>query len=151
MWKVVCHCRCNLYSHENERLVGPFRITCFQAYLVIRTCTKTGKFVSSSKLQFSNFTYSAGLHSLLIRVTMETETHGPKSTCCGTTHAENTFLHIKINCCMELVEFFVLALRVYFYKNMKWYCITWPKPAFFFPVRERKRKCFIKKMLERVE
>lgn len=55
------------------------------------------------------------------RVTMETETRGPKSTCWETTHAESTFLHIKISCCMELVEFFVLALGIYFYKNMKWY------------------------------
>lgn len=52
---------------------------------------------------------------------------------------------------MELAEFFVLALRVYFYKNMKWYFITWPKTSGVFPVKEKKRKCFIKIMLECIE
>lgn len=41
---------------------------------------------------------------------------------------------------MELAQFFVLALRVYFYKNMKRYFITWPKTSGFFPCKGEKEK-----------
>lgn len=96
------------------RLIYPFRMTLLRD---IRTCTKSWKFVSSRKLGFSNFMCYAGLHSLLMqRVAMEMETSSSKGTCWGATHAESTFLHIKISCCMDLAEFF--ALGVYFYKNM---------------------------------
>lgn len=102
------------YELDFPGLIHPFRMTLLRD---IRTCTKSGKFVSSSKLGFSNFMYYAGLHSLLIqRVAMETETCSSKGTCWGATHAEGIFLHIKISCCMELAEFF--ALGVCFYKNM---------------------------------
>ena len=41
---------------------------------------------------------------------------------------------------MELAEFFVLAVRVYFYKNMKQYFRTWPKSSGFFPCKGEKEK-----------
>lgn len=84
--------------------------------------------------------YYAGLYSLLIQVTVETETCSPKGTCWGAAHAESIFLHIKISCRMELAQFFVLALRVYFYKNMKRYFITWPKTSGFFSCKGEKEK-----------
>lgn len=107
-----------VWSQKQElgfpRLIYPFRRTLLRD---IRICTKSWKLVSSRKLRFSNFICYAGLHSLLIqRVAMEMETSSSKGTCWGATHAESTFLHIKISCCTELAEFF--ALGVYFYKNM---------------------------------